>query len=52
MSCKACENEQENPDGLCFFFRVGNGNVMVIACKDHAEELQELLRFATIIKAM
>lgn len=51
MSCKKCEELQEEleftnvPDDThIYYFRVGNGDVAVIACEKHAAELKRYLQ--------
>jgi hypothetical protein len=48
MSCDECDKEQErvlggDDDRLCYF-RVGNGDVLVIACEKHLLMVQRALR--------
>ena len=43
MSCKDCELEQETLDKQ-YFFRIGNGNILVFGCEKHVGELQKIIR--------
>ena len=43
MSCKDCEKEQETLE-KSYYFRVGNGNILVFGCEKHITELQKKLR--------
>ena len=51
MSCSDCERAQALAFSRdftvavpIFYFRIGNGNVAVVACDKHAKEIQGLLR--------
>jgi len=43
MSCKDCDKET---DALVkrYFFRIGNGNILVFGCEKHVRELQKKIR--------
>lgn len=45
MSCSACSDFQKKRPGS-FFFRWKNANVEMLACKQHAMEIQAALRAA------
>jgi len=43
MSCDDCNKEQETKEKE-YYFRIGNGNVLVYGCQKHVAELQKLIR--------
>jgi len=44
MSCKDCEKEQETLEKKQYYFRIGNGNILVFGCEKHVTELQKKIR--------
>jgi len=47
MSCEECNDEQERNEeiaGMHTYVRVGNGNVLIMGCKNHLTELINKLR--------
>ena len=43
MSCEECEKEQKTKEKE-YYFRIGNGNVLVFGCPKHIKMLQENIR--------
>ena len=43
MSCENCEKETESREKE-YYFRIGNGNILVFGCEKHIKELQKIIR--------
>jgi hypothetical protein len=43
MSCEDCEKEQATLEKQ-YYFRIGNGNILVFGCEKHIKMLQDKLR--------
>ena len=43
MSCKQCEEIQEEPEQRIYYYRFGNADIGILACNYHAKQIMDVL---------